>query len=237
MSLRSTDFESVVSAIPPSRLICPISTIFLWKVKLILVYFPSMKLVIATKNRHKYLEIREFFQDRDEVLYLADFPDIPEVQETGMTFLENSLLKARSIYRKLKIPVMADDSGLEVNSLSGAPGIWSRRYAGERATDRDRVRKLLRNMRGVPRAERGARFVCAMAFVSGRRELAVTGYCHGFISPSPRGSRGFGYDPVFYCPDLGKTLAELPLEEKNVISHRSNAVKRMRSLLGTEHES
>lgn len=195
-----------------------------------------MKIILATNNAHKFSEIRGLFPKQDGIGYLGDFPSFPDVEETGKTFMENAFLKARAVYLKTGIAALADDSGLEVEYLKNGPGVYSKRYAGERATDRDRIRKLLVNLRGIPLPERRARFVCALVFCGPKRVHRVLGFCHGLIGLGPCGRNGFGYDPVFYLPDLDRSMAELSMEEKNRISHRSNALKRMRSLLDDCHD-
>lgn len=186
-----------------------------------------MELVIATRNQGKLREIRRLLEATEvRVLGLDVFPDLPEVEEDGETFADNARKKAVTVARLTGRLTLADDSGLEVMHLGGAPGVRSARYAGANADDAANNRKLLAALAGVPRAGRRGAFVCAMAlcgpdggcrFFSGRLE--------GIIGEEPRGDGGFGYDPLFLVPEYGKTLAELPLEIKNRISHRGQALR------------
>ena len=162
---------------------------------------------------------------------LSDFRDVPEIEENGETFAENALKKAR-FYSKYFVKVtLADDSGLEVDRLKGLPGIYSARYAGERASGQENNEKLLGEMEGVPISKRGARFRCVIAVVSpDGRELLAEGSCKGRIGFREKGKRGFGYDPLFVLPNCGKTMAELSLEEKNRISHRGKALRKIRKI-------
>lgn len=157
---------------------------------------------------------------------------MPDVEEDGKSFFENSLKKAR-FYSKLfgKIAI-ADDSGLEVDALGGGPGIYSARYAGERATDQENRKKLLKALEGIPVSKRGARFKCVIAMVTPEgREILVEGTCKGRIGFKEVGRNGFGYDSLFILPRLGKTMAQLNLEEKNRISHRGKALRKLRKML------
>lgn len=192
------------------------------------------KLVIASRNRGKIAEYGEMLRDLPvEILSLADFPDLPEVRETGRTFRENALIKARAAAAATGLIALADDSGLEVDCLNGAPGVYSSRYAGPEQDDEANNRKLLAALEGVPMARRGARFRCVIAVVTPEgREFLSEGVCEGKISFAPRGSAGFGYDPLFLIPSLGKTFAELGPEVKNRISHRAQALRAARDLLG-----
>lgn len=191
------------------------------------------KIVIATSNPHKLLEVKEILKDLPyEFVGLNEFPDIPEIEETGKTLLENSLLKARTVHKITGLPTMADDTGLEVNCLNGAPGVKSARYAGENATYQDNLNKLLKDLEGVPLAERQAQFRTVISFINNEREHWVEGLVKGIIIDELRGESGFGYDPIFYIPDLKKTFAELSMEQKNKISHRGLALEKFRILLG-----
>jgi XTP/dITP diphosphohydrolase len=188
-----------------------------------------MKLVLATTNRNKVLEIKDKFSGIGslEILSLSspEFSGAPEIVEDGLTFEENALKKAMAIAAFTGLVSMADDSGLCVDALDGRPGIYSARYGGEGATDRDRYLKLLDEMKGI--GKRSARFVCAIAIAfPGGESRVVTGECGGIIAREPAGEKGFGYDPVFFLPEYGKTMAELPLEEKNRISHRALALEK-----------
>lgn len=190
-------------------------------------------MVIATKNPGKVREIRKALRGLRIRLYsLNDFSDIPDVKEDGKTFIENALEKARFYANYLKKLTIADDSGLEVEALKGLPGPYSARYAGEKALARDNNRKLLKEMEGIPPSKRKARFKCVLALVSpDGREVIVEGSCQGRIGLREVGRKGFGYDPLFYLPRYGKTMAELSIEEKNRISHRGKALRKLRRIL------
>ena len=183
-----------------------------------------MKLIVATKNKGKLAEIKAILSGVT-VLGQDEAGVDAAVEETGTTFAENALLKARAIAALTDGAVLADDSGLEVDALDGAPGIYSARYAGEDATDADRMQKLLRELDGIPDEQRTARFVCVMALVLPDGSAhTFCGTCEGRIAHAPRGENGFGYDPVFALPDGGRTLAEIGETEKNQISHRFRAL-------------
>ncbi|MGC8826170.1 MAG: XTP/dITP diphosphatase [Anaerolineae bacterium] len=191
------------------------------------------KLLIATNNAGKLREYTALLGDLPVQLTTPQQEGIElEVEESGTTFAENALLKARAYCAASRLPTLADDSGLEVDALGGAPGVYSARYAGRGATDRQRWEKLLAELRGIPPAERTARFRCVIALVmpDGTEEI-TEGECEGVIIDTPRGEHGFGYDPVFYMPALGKTMAELPPELKNRVSHRARALMRMKPIL------
>jgi XTP/dITP diphosphohydrolase len=182
------------------------------------------RLVVATRNIGKWNEFRALlFPLKANILGLADLSIDRDYEESGSTFAENARLKALGYSRLTSLPVLADDSGLEVAALGGRPGIYSARYAGPGATDADRIRKLLTELEAVS-AGRDARFVCALALAQeGGLKLEAEGECRGVIAREPRGTNGFGYDPVFYFPELGRTYAELSNEEKNRYSHRGRA--------------
>jgi XTP/dITP diphosphohydrolase len=185
-------------------------------------------LVIATRNKGKTSEIRELLKDFPiEIKNLDDFGPIPQVEEDGTTFEENSYKKASFTARVLGFPAIADDSGLTVDALDGAPGVYSARYAGEHASDEQRCAKLLKEMEGI--TNRKAAFECVISIaVPKGPALTYEARCEGLIAQQPAGSNGFGYDPIFYYPPLGKTFAELTREEKNTISHRGKALKELR---------
>lgn len=186
-----------------------------------------MKIVLATANKGKVKELAGMLEDgRITVLSLDDFPGFPDIEETGGTFAENALLKARAACVRTKLIALADDSGLEVDALNGAPGIYSARYAGEPKDDGRNIVKLLAELKDIPDEARTARFRCCLAIaVPGGEEMIVEGSVEGRILRAPKGSGGFGYDPVFYLPAYGRTMAELTLEEKNRISHRAQALQ------------
>jgi len=193
----------------------------------------KIEVVIATRNPGKFREIKEILGPLGlEVLSLRDFPEIPEILEDGQTFEENAVKKAAAISQQTGRVAIADDSGLAVDALQGRPGVFSSRYAGENASDADRYRKLLKEMGGVPEGQRGAAFMCSVAIASPNGKIEVVkGECRGKIALAPKGNHGFGYDPVFYFPELGKTMAELEPEVKNRISHRARALEKLKSIL------
>jgi XTP/dITP diphosphohydrolase len=193
---------------------------------------------MATRNAGKVRELRDLLQGLGiELLSLADFPELPEIPEEGATFVENAGFKAKEVARLTNLPALADDSGLEVAALKGRPGVFSARYAQDRTQpalpgDADNWRKLLDEMAGVPWEQRGARFVCeiALALPDGRMYTAH-GECGGQIALEPKGEHGFGYDPVFWVPAYGRTMAELGPEVKNRLSHRARALEALREIL------
>ena len=191
------------------------------------------KIVFASSNINKLKEAQSILQDLPyQFVGLDSFPNIPPIEETGTTLLANSLIKARTVYNLTGLPSIGDDTGLEVKYLNGAPGVWSGRYAGEKATDNDNLNKLLKNLEGVPNTERKAQFRTVISFVTNSKEQWVEGIAKGIIIDKPSGSGGLGYDPIFYLPELKKTLAELSMDEKNKISHRGLALEKFRILLG-----
>lgn len=191
------------------------------------------ELILATNNPDKIGEIKRILADIDlKILTMADFNDFPYVEETGKTIAENAVLKAEAIWKRYGLPCLADDTGLEVDYLDGAPGVYSSRFAGEDCSYEDNYRKLLSLMEGVPDNERTARFRTVIAFVDkGGRTHIAEGILEGSIARQPRGEFGFGYDPVFVIFDSNSTLAELPPQKKNEISHRSLAVREIRSVM------
>jgi len=220
------------------------------------------KIVVATRNAGKVREFAELLAPLGaSVLSLNDFQKLPEIEETGETFHENAELKARTAARLLGHPVLADDSGLCVDALGGLPGVRSARYSGEGATDARNNEKLLRELLrlkseqpggaagtplsapetkpGGPQLLSPARFVCVIAFhdPAADHTLFAEGQCAGWIASEPRGEHGFGYDPLFYLPELGCSMAELSQSEKNKISHRGKALVHLLSRLHTESTS
>lgn len=184
-----------------------------------------MKLLLATKNPGKLRELRALVGDLFQIASLDDHPG-PEVDETGETFEENARLKALAHSARTGLPTLADDSGLCVDALGGAPGVRSARYAA--GTDADRIEKLLSELRAVPDERRGAEFRCALCLALPSGETIVeVGECRGRIIAEPRGRNGFGYDPIFFIPELGRTMAELAPEEKGRISHRARALAKV----------
>jgi len=196
---------------------------------------PMKKILLATSNRKKIEEFRAMFEGLGmEVLSLADFPGLVLPPEEGETFAENALSKARFAAAAAGIPALADDSGLVVDGLGGAPGVFSARYAGEGAADGENIQKLLHEMRGMEEEARTARFICVLAYVEpGGIEKTFTGTLEGRITTRLAGRGGFGYDPVFFIPEKGCTAAVLSMEEKNSISHRGRALRRFREWLAS----
>ena len=183
-----------------------------------------MKVVIATHNRDKMKEIQGVISDLGwEVISLYDFPKIEEIEENGKTLEENALIKAREVFKKTGIATISDDTGLEVEALEGAPGVYTARYAGEDCSYSDNVKKLLKDMNKIPMPNRGAKFKTVMVFKDKNKELIVEGIVKGKISRESKGDDGFGYDPIFYVTEYDKTFAEMTMSEKNKISHRGNA--------------
>lgn len=189
-------------------------------------------LVLATRNQGKLAEFRALVADLGlEVISLLDLPQVGEIEETGTTFQENALIKARQVLAITGELVVADDSGLEVDYLDGAPGVYSARFAGAGHNDLANLNKLLELLDGVPPEKRTARFRCALAIAGPGEEEVVQGVAEGRILEAPRGTSGFGYDPVFLIPELGKTMAELSGAEKNAVSHRGRAFRLAREIL------
>ena len=196
---------------------------------------PRPRLVVASLNRAKAAEIARILSDEGvsfEVLSLADFPQVELPPETGETFAENALAKARHAAVALGMAAAADDSGIEVEALDGAPGVLSARYAGEAAGDEDRCRKLLAELRDVPHGRRAARFHCAAAYgTADGQALLAEGTCEGTIAREPAGSGGFGYDPIFIPEGEERTMAQLTPAEKHAISHRGRAFRKLAKLI------
>ncbi len=190
-----------------------------------------MKIIVATNNQGKVREFKQMLAPLGfEPVSLKDEGIRIEVTEDGETFAENAHKKAEAVYRVCRCPVLADDSGLEVDFLNGAPGIYSARYAGEDADDRQRCRKILSELDGADESLRSARFVCALhCILDDKREYSVLGTLEGKIGEEPRGENGFGYDPIFYIGE--KSLAEISEAEKNKISHRANALRKLTQIL------
>jgi XTP/dITP diphosphohydrolase len=191
------------------------------------------KLLLATNNQGKARELKLLLRELPLKLVLPGELGISaEVDEAGATFEENASLKATALAKRSRLLALADDSGLEVEVLGGEPGVLSARYAGEGASDKERVEYLLAKLKKVPWEKRTARFRCVLAIAEPEGEVALcSGECHGFITFEPRGKGGFGYDPVFYFPGLDKTMAELPPDIKNKVSHRGEAAREAVSYL------
>jgi XTP/dITP diphosphohydrolase len=208
-----------------------------------------MQIVLATNNKHKIEEIKDILSDPEfEILTLNDFPDFPKIEETGKTLEENAILKARAIYRFASLTTsrfaplttsqftnlvsLADDSGLEVDALNGAPGVFSSRFAGKHCSYKDNNVKLLSLMKNISWEKRGATFVCMVAIAKDLDRIdTVRGEVRGVIAHEEKGENGFGYDPVFYLPELDKTFAQLSFKEKNKRSHRAIAFEKAKELI------
>lgn len=212
-----------------------------------------MDIVLATRNKKKIEEIQRIVKDMGINIYsLDDFPDCPEVLEDGKTFEENAIKKAKEVAKFTKMPALSDDSGLEVFALNGKPGIFSARYAGKDADDTNNVKKLLSEMENLANSDRGARFVCVIALAfpdtppippltkggqggvfseTETKVVTFSGFVEGNIGREPRGSNGFGYDPVFYPKGHNKTFAEMSSEEKDALSHRGAALSQLHGFL------
>ena len=183
------------------------------------------ELVLASGNKGKLAEFQRLLEGLDVQIHsMKEYPEIGEIVEDGSTFAENALIKARAVCKATGKPAMADDSGLAVDALNGAPGIYSARFAGEQRSDADNNAKVLQLLEGVEDSKRTARFFCVIAIVlPDGREYTAEGTCEGTILHALQGEGGFGYDPLFYVESLDKTFAELTMEEKNRISHRGHA--------------
>ena len=190
------------------------------------------KIVLATHNIHKARELKTLLSGFDiDVLTLDDISPEIELREDGVTFEANAFQKARSVHKQTKLLSLADDSGLEVFYLHGRPGVFSARYAGAHATDEMNNRKLLEEMRGVAPRRRRAQFRSVLALVGDGVEDATVGICSGLLGETPRGTNGFGYDPIFIPDGFTKTYAELTAEEKNLISHRARSFAKMKEVI------
>ena len=191
-----------------------------------------MQIILATHNRGKMKEMSSILAHLPvKLLTLDDFPQIGEIPETGETLKENAFIKAETVHQKTGLPALADDTGLEVDALDGAPGVHSSRYDGETATFEDNCRKMMQEMDGIPAEERTARFHTVIAFVSDSGNEWTEGMVEGRILEKKQGDGGFGYDPLFYYPPLKKTFAELNSEQKNNISHRGKALRNFCQIL------
>ena len=189
-------------------------------------------LVAGTQNPHKIQEILTYLESDNLLLKtLNDFENVPDVEETGETFEDNALLKAEAYRELVRLPVFADDSGLRVDALGGMPGVYSARYAGENVTYLDNNKKLLHELRDIPDEQRTAVFVSTICYLDDNGPRYFTGITKGVITREFKGDKGFGYDPVFYLPEIGKTYAELTMEEKNSISHRGKALAKFKAFL------
>ncbi len=185
------------------------------------------RIIAATKNKNKVREFKEILPDYDIITQEEAGIDV-DVVEDGKTFAENAMKKAQAIFDMTHIPALADDSGLEVFALGGEPGVYSARYGGEGLDDAGRTELVLKKMEGIDDDSlRGAQFVCAIAFVTEDKTYTAEGVVEGILTHEPRGENGFGYDPIFYVPEAGKTTAEMTSDEKNAISHRGRALRNL----------
>ncbi len=191
------------------------------------------KLILATNNHDKINEIKNILEDVDlEILSVSDFDDFPAIEETGKTLAENAILKARTIWNRYHLPCLADDTGLEVDYLDGAPGVYSSRFAGEGCSYNDNNKKLLSMLEGIPSAKRTARFKTVIAFADIGGEIhTVEGVLEGIIGTEPKGTFGFGYDPLFIVTGMDVALADLTPENKNKISHRGRALAGIKPII------
>ncbi|MCD6168925.1 MAG: RdgB/HAM1 family non-canonical purine NTP pyrophosphatase [Caldisericia bacterium] len=197
----------------------------------------SKTLLVATENPHKlreYIGVSKLFDLKIKFLSLRDFNGLSLPEETGETFLENALIKARYAFEKTKIPTIADDSGLIIDYLDGKPGVFSKRFAGEDGDFEKNIKKVLLLLEGVPFEKRKAMFKTVIVYKDSEREKAFEGTLSGYIWFEKRGKEGFGYDPIFYLPELDKTIGELSFEEKNKISHRSKALRKLFAYLSNQ---
>lgn len=194
------------------------------------------KIVLASNNQGKLAELESLFSDQPlDVIPQAEF-QVQDADETGLTFIENAILKARHAAAKTQLPALADDSGLVVDALAGAPGIYSARYAGEHGNAQANINKLLNDMANVPEAQRTARFICVLAFMRSANDpipLICQGVWEGRVLTEAMGDKGFGYDPVFWVPTHNCSAAELPLAVKNKISHRAIALANLQQQFQT----
>ncbi|MGY5388193.1 XTP/dITP diphosphatase [Bacillus spizizenii] len=189
--------------------------------------------IIATHNPGKVKEFKEILEPKGyDVKSLAEIGFTEEIEETGNTFEENAILKAEAVAKAVNKMVIADDSGLSIDNLGGRPGVYSARYAGEQKDDQANIDKVLSELKGIEKEQRTARFRCALAVsIPGEETKTVEGHVEGYIAEEPRGEYGFGYDPIFIVKDKDKTMAELTSDEKNKISHRADALKKLSKLL------
>lgn len=190
---------------------------------------------IVTRNAGKLAEIRDILaQSGIEARSIYDVADIGEVAETGETYLENALLKARAGFAQTGLPSVGEDSGLEVDALGGLPSVYSARFGGPGLSQKERIHLLLERLKGIPKEKRTARFVCVVALVGPWGEKVFEGTCEGYIAEEPQGDMGFGYDPVFVFPPFEKTFAQLGPEVKNRVSHRAMAFRKLAAFLTEE---
>ena len=191
-----------------------------------------MQIILATHNKDKRKEMMAALIDLNvKILSLEDFPHVGEIIEDGQSLIENAKIKAQAVFDITGIPAISDDTGLSVDVLNGAPGVYSARYAGENATYTDNVEKLVDEMKNIPSENRGAQFKTVMVYIDKDTELIADGVVKGQIADASKGVGGFGYDPVFYIPEKEKTFAEMTIQEKNQISHRGIALRNLKGIL------
>lgn len=189
------------------------------------------KLIFATGNKGKLKEVQKIFADTEfEIVSLYDLGDVPEIEENGITYAENALIKAKAIFEIHKLPVIADDSGLSVEQLNGEPGVFSARYAGENCTYDDNNKKLIKELEKFEQPH-FAKFVCSAVFFNGKEVISTFGEFNGEIISEIKGEHGFGYDPIFVPQNSNRTLAEFTSEEKNKVSHRAIAFEKLKEKL------
>ena len=195
-----------------------------------------MEIILATHNLDKCKELQNSFYSTNIKIYtLKDFPKIKDIIEDGSTLKENAFIKSRTVYNLTKIPTVSDDTGLFVDALNGAPGIYAARYAGKNCSYTDNVNKLLIDMKNITHSQRTATFKTITTYVSKDLELVAEGSVKGIITEKPKGNKGFGYDPIFYVPKLKKTFAEMDINEKQKISHRAQSISNLQKLF-SEHQ-
>lgn len=195
------------------------------------------KLVLASGNANKVAELQSLLNELEFTVIPQTELGVSDADETGTTFIENAIIKARHAAAATQLPAIADDSGITVDALQGAPGVYSARFAGAQATDQQNLELLLKKLHGVPAAERTATFWCVLVYLRHATDptpLVCTGSWQGVITEQPYGEGGFGYDPIFFVPDAKKTAAELSSAEKNRISHRANALQQLKVLLSEQ---
>ncbi len=197
-----------------------------------------MKLLLATQNKHKVEELSHLLEPyMIDVVSLLEYPEIGEIVEDGDTLEANALIKARAGFKHCGLPTIADDTGLAVDALNGAPGVFAARYAGKNATYDDNVKKMLNEMSEVPEDQRHAQFQTAAVFFDGENSMTALGEVPGLITTERTGDSGFGYDPIFYIPEKKKTYAEMDLDEKNQLSHRKRAFTNLLEKLSQSHSA
>lgn len=197
-----------------------------------------MKLLLATQNKHKVEEISLLLDPFGlDLVSLLDFPEIGEIVEDGDSLEANALIKAKAGYDHCGLPTLADDTGLAVDALNGAPGVYAARYAGENVTYDDNVNKMLKEMKRVRKDERQAQFQTVAVFYDGQTSVSALGEVHGTITEERQGESGFGYDPIFYVPEEQKTYAQMGLDEKNQLSHRRRAFEKLFDILSNTNQA